>query len=103
MKSVIVSILVLALLFNVVSPAFAREGNYGDGNSFTGMLLGAYNGASALSTGSWTGMLVDVAVEYADLYYFCNNYSDYGKSLISFDIGGTQINISRGQMVRMVA
>jgi hypothetical protein len=106
-KSVIASILVVALLFNLVSPAYAREGNVGEGNGWTAMALGAFNGATASSTIGWTqwavGLFVQVAVGYADLYYFTNHYSDYGRALISLNIGGTHINISRGQMVNMVA
>jgi hypothetical protein len=32
-----------------------------------------------------------------------NYYNDYGKALISINVGGTTVDISRGQMVRMVA
>lgn len=106
-KSVIASILIVALLFNVVSPVYARDGNVGDGNTWTAMAMGAFNGATASSTVGWTqwavGLFVQVAVDYADLYYFMHNYSDYGRSVISLNIGGAHINITRGQMVRMVA
>ena len=106
-KSIIALILVVALLFNVVTPVYAREGNTGSGNTWSAMLLGAYNGATASSTIGWTqwamNLFVQVAVDYADLVYYVNHYSDYGKSVISLNIGGTHISISRGQMVRMVA
>jgi len=106
-KSIIALILVVALLFNVVTPVYAREGNTGSGNTWSAMLLGAYNGAAVSIPSTWSmwaaQLFGQVAMDYADLYYYVNHYSDYGRSVISLNIGGTHINITRGQMVKMVA
>jgi hypothetical protein len=66
-----------------------------------------YSGAQGSSTQGWgdwaIGIGTTVAVETADLWYYNNYYNEYGKALIRFNVGGTEVDISRGQMVRMVA
>jgi hypothetical protein len=106
-KQAIAAVLVVVFLFYNVAPAYARPGNYGDANSFEQTLSGAWSGLTASSSSSWgdylTNLAVTTAVDLVDLWYYTNYYNEYGKTLISFEIGGTTVDISRGQMVRMVA
>jgi hypothetical protein len=111
-KRLIASILIVAFTLAAIAPAYAgsRSGNFGDSSSFSQTVSGAYTGAQASSTQSWLGwdgLLVSmgksIVIEAVNLWYYVNYYNDYGKSLISFEVGGTTVDISRGQMVRMVA
>lgn len=100
-------VLIVALVLSTFAPVYARSGNFGNASAFEQMISGMYSGAQGSSTQSWGDFAIDiaitVAVEVADMWYYTHYYSEYGKSLISFDIGGTRIDISRGQMFRMVA
>ena len=106
-KRLIALVLVTAFVFSTLTPVYARPGNYGNSSSFSQTISGAYSGAQASSTETWGNLAISmattVAIEAADMWYYNNYYSDYGKSLISFNIGGTRVDISRGQMFRMVA
>ena len=106
-KRLIALVLAVALVFSTLTPTYARSGNYGNSSAFSQTISGAYSSAQVSSTISWTDLVVNsavsIAVEAADLWYYNNYYGDYGKALISFDIGGTRVDISRGQMFRMVA
>ena len=106
-KRLIALVLSFALVFTTLAPAYAREGNYGNSSAFNQMISGAYSGATASSSQGWGDLAINMAtstaVEIADMWYYTNYYSDYGKSVMSFDVGGTRVDISRGQMFRMVA
>lgn len=102
-KSAIALVLVVALIFAYIPPAYAREGNTGKSSTFTAMLLGAVNGAMASANFSVTGIAVQIAVGLVDLMYYYNDYSNYNRAVFSINIGGTHINITRSQLVSMVA
>jgi len=106
-KRLITLALVATLIFSTLTPVYARPGNYGESSAFMQMITGAYSGAQASSSQGWgdlaKSMAIYTAVELADQWYYQNYYNTYGKSIISFNIGGTRIDISRGQMFRMVA
>jgi len=105
-KRLIALILIVTFPFTTISPVYAsRAGNFGESSAFSQTISGAYSGAqlsSDFGSNAFWGMAATVGVAAVDLWYYVNYYSDYGKTLISFDVGGTRVDISRGQMVRMV-
>jgi len=96
--------LALAIIFlstSVVSPAYARSGNYGSSGSGTMTILGALQGV--MVSGTWTGTIANAAGTVASMYMYNNYYNSYGKEVFSFNLGGTKVTITRGALAACIA
>ncbi len=106
------AIIALIFLLNVCSPAWAiREGNYGDTTSLEAFGAGFLSGAvtdifimwGGGCTGSFAAAIGSIVSNIVGVYMYYNNYEDYGKPVMSFDLFGTEVTIGRGQFWSMVA
>lgn len=114
-KRWISAIMAFVFLFQTLSPAWAREGNYGETKSWemfaVGGLASAVTNVCILWGGSgdaglWGAAAVgagSVASDLTGYYMYRNYYNTSGESVIEFDLFGVEVNISKQAFWSMVA
>jgi len=110
-KRLISAILALVFFLYTCAPAWAREGNTANQETWKawagGTIVAALTVAAAFCGADSGGYIATAAGSMASdlvgLYMYYNHYSTYGESVASFHVFGTKVEITRGQFWSMVA